>query len=110
MVTHPEFINPPPDVQAAVAAVIKACGEWHPTQVPNLPPSLPTASQATPGLTEAQVCGFIADPAHEVWFAFGTGIFVTLLVVMVVLVLGVHRRPGALWRVARPLFPKRAAQ
>ena len=31
MATHPELLNPPPDVQEAVAGVIKACGMWEPT-------------------------------------------------------------------------------
>jgi hypothetical protein len=102
--THPEFLNPPPDVQEVVSTVIKACAMWEPTQVENLPPHLPTTTgPAAPGLSEAQVCGFIA----QVWLGFDDGIIIALVAPLFIWTFRLHRGPGALWRLALRLVPRR---
>jgi hypothetical protein len=99
MSTHPELINPPADVQTAVAAVVKACGDWQPTQVETRPPLAPQA--AAPSLSEAQVCGFIQHPYAQVWDAMGVALMLALFLIVVVWGLSLHRLPGAIWRLAR---------
>jgi hypothetical protein len=88
------------DVQPAVAAVIAACHRWEPTEVPVSPP-LPGPPT---GLTEADVCGFIRDPAHQVWDAVGVFFLLALIVAVVCATFGLHRLPGAVWRLARRLY------
>jgi hypothetical protein len=104
MATHPELLNPPPDVQEAVAGVIKACGMWEPTQVENLPPHLPAAGQTAPGLSEAQICGFIQHPDALVWSGVNIVLMIATLFAAFVWAFRLHRLPGALWCVTRRLW------
>jgi hypothetical protein len=110
MATHQELINPPTDVQAAVAAVIKACGEWQPTQVENLPPHLPVRDlkPTTPNMSEAMVCSFIQNPtaAAAAWMAFDTGVMLSVLLVGFILITGIYRLPRTVWRLVRRLAMK----
>jgi hypothetical protein len=108
LTTHPELLSPPPDVQEAVSMVIKACAMWEPTQVENLPPHLPTTTgSAAPGLSEAQVCGFIEHPSAQVWLGFDAGVMIALVAVLFIWTFRLHRAPGALWRLALRLVPGR---
>lgn len=86
---HMEYINPPQDVQDAVAAVVHACAGWAPTEVQNQNP--PHASSAP---LESQVCGFIHDPAFPLWVVFYTTMGLTTLLSCAVFMSGLYRLPG----------------
>lgn len=94
-------LDPPPDVQAAVAAALHACHAWQPTPVPPPVPggTLP-AFPLVAGTTEAGVCDVIDDWPHA---AEGTAMFVlsagvALGLAAAVLLLALRRGLRAFWR------------
>lgn len=66
--THLAYLDPPADVQPAVAAVKQACAGWHKTEVSDVEHPRLSSDVAVPhALTEAQICSFIADPSQGFW-------------------------------------------
>lgn len=95
--THLAYINPPPDVQATVAAVKEACATWHSTEVPNLPRVLPPAPQYQV-ITEAQVCSYIKDPDAVLWGAASMTMIIVLIIAVFIWAIRPHRLAGRLFR------------
>jgi hypothetical protein len=84
----------PENVQQAVSAAKLACAGWHPAH-------LQTSSKQplpTPPSYEEQVCAYIRDPSAGAWTFFEFGVGATLYVILLVVVLGIHRVPGFLWK------------
>ena len=100
MNTHPALINPPADVQAAVAEVVRACHGWAPTQVPDLPLNPPLVTVDHMVTTEADVCNLILHPYEGLWAALWVVLFFVLVLALFGWAVQIHRWPGALWRMA----------
>ena len=95
---HSELINPPPEVQSAMSALVQTCRAWTPTMVPDAPPPVPAPVHRE--LTAAQLCNFVADPDAGLWFLFYLGAGTSVLLLVVTWSLGLHRIPALLWRLA----------
>jgi hypothetical protein len=93
------LINRPPQVQSAVSAVIAACRNWPPTEVPAVATLLPPAP--SPQTSEALICGFIQHPFAQLWEAIIALIILVITVTLIGWVFQLHRLPGATWRLAR---------
>lgn len=95
------LINPPADVQASVAAVIKACHGWQPTEVQPLPPGKTIGPDAPHLTAESRICGFIQrDPNNysELSGMFEMGVTVTLTLILIIYMLRLHKLPGVTYR------------
>ena len=110
--THLLYLDPPADVQPAVAAVKQACAGWHRTAAWDVPehPRLSSDVAVPHALTEAQICSFIAGPSQGFW----AGVNVTLMLILVVSALYwafcLYPIPGALIRISDTIRVRIAAK
>lgn len=94
-------LDPPPDVQAAVAAALRACHAWQLTTAPPpVPAGTPPSFSLVAGTVEAGVCDLIDNWPHA---AEGTAMFmlgagVALGLAAAVLLLALRRGLRAFWR------------
>lgn len=94
-------LDPPPDVQAAVAAALHACHAWQPVPAPPpVPAGTPASFPSVVSTVEAGVCDLIDDWPHAAegtaMSVLGTGVALGLAAAVVLLVL--RRGVRAFWR------------
>lgn len=90
--SHLALVNPPTDVQHAVAAAVNACHGWKPTLMEDKPAHV--VPRPPPPSIEAQVCGYINDPLSVVWPAVDAMVLLAIIVVLVMWVTRLHHLPG----------------
>jgi hypothetical protein len=90
------LVNPPPDVQAAVDAVMRACHAWQPTEVSPLPPGAGDPHHTT----EAQVCTAILHPAELMVNTVSILVMLEIILAIVIVTTRLYRLPGWLARLS----------
>jgi hypothetical protein len=97
-----QYINPPPDVPNAIAALNQACSTWKPTEV-QVPHDIPVPAPAPRSAAqELSVCEFARDPgkyeANTLSLALYMTVALTFFVVGFCYVTRLHRLPAVALR------------